>query len=292
MNGKITREKLQAIIQERTTDPIMYTEKDLARLDPGIWLNDEIINNFGKILMEWQKSKDDWWFESTFLISELLKANEKKKTPLLPSWNKKLLYTPFFGIFIPWHSGGHWSFFLSVHKTLFYLDSVHKEESNEEVQRIGGLLKSYYCSRGRDIEGNVTVVGFPQQENGWDCGVYVLKAMGLLILEHPRKDMWDMLAKSKRFWDITEEDCKQYRVEVLALLKEGLQWVPGGKNKDTQDSLMSEKRKGKRPMAELEGETPTVIHKLNYRKSLKSVKRKHQVHLTKLNPFLKVRKLK
>jgi len=171
------------------------TDKDLSRLRPNQWLNDEVINFYGSmILARSEESKENpvtngvasgkgkgkplnAHYFSTFFWSKLSAEGYEKGR--LAKWTKKVDLFAKDVILIPInHHNSHWTGAAinfrrkriesydsmdmdrrNVFKHLrYYLDAEHKNKKKKPF----------------DFEGWVdyTLEGTPQQENGFDCGVF------------------------------------------------------------------------------------------------------------------------
>nr|DAD38070.1 TPA_asm: hypothetical protein HUJ06_008711 [Nelumbo nucifera] len=137
---------------------IQITGEILQCLGPGAWLNDEVIN----------------------MYLELLKEREKREP-------KKFLKCHFFNtffykkIFVPIHKEIHWCLAVINKKDekFQYLDSLKGTDS-----QVLKVLARYYVDEVNDKSGEGIDVSswkheyvddLPKQENGWDCGVFMIK---------------------------------------------------------------------------------------------------------------------
>ncbi|CAN6312811.1 unnamed protein product [Urochloa humidicola] len=137
---------------------IEVSKEKFQCLRPGCWLNDEVIN----------------------LYLELLKEREKREP-------KRFLKCHFFNtffykkIFVPVHKDVHWC--LAVinmkEKTFQYLDSLGGMDPN-----VPNILARYIAEEVKDKSNRIIdtslwrgdiVDDIPLQQNGWDCGMFMLK---------------------------------------------------------------------------------------------------------------------
>jgi sentrin-specific protease 1 len=176
------------------------TNEDLARLKPKQWLNDELINFYGALLLgrsegakenaagksvavngkgsapDTSKPLSCWYF-STFFWPKLLK--EGYEAGRLAKWTKKFDIFEKDVVLIPInHSNTHWTSaainfrrkriesydsMSMYHNTVFkylrgYIDSEHRNKKKKPFDFTGWE--------------DHTLEDTPQQENGYDCGVF------------------------------------------------------------------------------------------------------------------------
>lgn len=172
------------------------SDKDLSRLRPGQWLNDELINFFGAMLLDRSekakkeakegKSKlPDIHYFSTFFYEKLLKDGYDGGR--LAKWTKKIDIFAKDLILIPInHNNAHWT-----------AAAINfRKKRIESYDSMGGrypvlflTLRSYLDSEHRnkkktpfDFTGwtDYTMDDTPQQENAYDCGVFSCQFMETL----------------------------------------------------------------------------------------------------------------
>jgi sentrin-specific protease 7 len=82
---------------------------NLSKLEPGEWLNDTLI----ELHIKWiqgsldSRTRDRWFFFNTFFYKRLLSDGPEDER--LARWTKNVDIFSFDYIFIPIHSGVHWS---------------------------------------------------------------------------------------------------------------------------------------------------------------------------------------
>ncbi|THH02506.1 hypothetical protein EW026_g384 [Hermanssonia centrifuga] len=169
------------------------SDKDLSRLRPGQWLNDELINFYGQlILSRSEDSKENpratgskngrlkplnAHYFNTFFWSKL--KNEGYEKARLAKWTKKIDIFSKDVILIPInHNNAHWTgaAINFRHKRIESYDSMNMDRS-----QVFKYLRSYLDAEHRnkkkkpfDFTGwqDYTFEDTPQQENGYDCGVF------------------------------------------------------------------------------------------------------------------------
>ncbi|KCV71421.1 sentrin-specific protease 1 [Fonticula alba] len=155
------------------------TRQDVLTLKGTSWLNDEVINFYGQLIMERAGNAQAHglpsvhWF-STFFYSTLAKdgyARVRRWTRRVDIFSKDLLL-------VPVHLGMHWCM-AAVHfpdRRIIYMDSLGAR--NDECL---DLLLMYLDQESRDKKGtpfDVTdwetecLSAIPRQKNGYDCGVF------------------------------------------------------------------------------------------------------------------------
>ncbi|GAV74912.1 Peptidase_C48 domain-containing protein [Cephalotus follicularis] len=157
----------------------------LQCLRPGAWLNDEVINVYLELLKERELREPNKFlkchFFSTFFYNKLKSGSFKA----VKRWTsaKKLGYSLIEcdKIFVPVHKEIHWCLaIINVKDQKFqYLDSL---KGKDHV--VLKSLAAYFTEEVKDKSGKVIDVSIwekefvedlPEQENGFDCGMFMLK---------------------------------------------------------------------------------------------------------------------
>ncbi|KAJ7706402.1 hypothetical protein B0H17DRAFT_919159 [Mycena rosella] len=168
------------------------TDQDIMRLRPNKWLNDEVINFYGALILGRSdackenpatngKSKVkkplDVHFFSTFFWTKLEKEGYEKGR--LAKWTKKIDIFSKDVILIPVNHGNiHWTgaAINFRQKRIESYDSMHDDRA-----RVIKLLRQYVDLEHRnkkkapfDFTGweDYAPADIPQQDNGFDCGVF------------------------------------------------------------------------------------------------------------------------
>lgn len=161
-------------------------DRDLSRLLPGQWLNDEIINFYGAMILTRSESNRDptakrkmldVHYFSTFFWPKL--KNEGYEQGRLAKWTKKIDIFSKDVILIPInHNNSHWTG-AAINFRRKRIESY--DSMNIDRHQVFKALRSYLDSEHRnkrkkpfDFTGwqNHNPEDTPQQENGYDCGVF------------------------------------------------------------------------------------------------------------------------
>lgn len=151
------------------------TFKTMERLQDGKWLNDDLINRYIELIENQPANRLqnteilNTYFATTtigksqkILNRYLLKKNISRTSSLLIPIN---------------HNNTHWYFSKLDENTLVIFDSMRKSvEHYQENNIIKSILKFAAELYGKEVVLEVDQ-GYPQQENGYDCGMFML--MGL-----------------------------------------------------------------------------------------------------------------
>lgn len=173
------------------------TDSDLVRLRPNKWLNDEIINFYGQLIMaraedckensmsNGRKRSLKVHYFNTFFWSKL--ESEGYERARLAKWTKKIDIFSKDVVLIPVnHSNSHWTA-AAINfrrKRIESYDSMGITREN-----VFKLLRSYLDSEHRnkkkkpfDFTGweNYVLEDVPLQENGFDCGVFTCQFLEAL----------------------------------------------------------------------------------------------------------------
>ncbi|XP_071692815.1 ubiquitin-like-specific protease ESD4 [Rutidosis leptorrhynchoides] len=168
---------------------ITITGEMLRCLRPKAWLNDEVINVYLELLKEREKKEPQKFlkchFFNTFFYKKLIsgKAGYDYKSVRRWTTQKKLGYSLLEcdKIFVPVHKEIHWCLAVINKKEekFQYLDSLGGID--KQVMRV---LAKYIVDEVKDKNGEDIDVSYwkqeyvrdlPNQENGFDCGVFMIK---------------------------------------------------------------------------------------------------------------------
>ncbi|XP_023250380.1 uncharacterized protein LOC111645398 isoform X1 [Seriola lalandi dorsalis] len=148
--------------------------EDLGTLEEQNWLNDQIINMYGELIMEATQQKVHF-FNSFFHKQLVAKGYDGVKR-----WTKKVDLFSKWLLLIPIHLEIHWSLVTvtMATKTISYYDSqgIVFRHTTDNIMK-------YLLSEAREKEQaafqkgwKITIIkGIPQQKNDSDCGVFVLE---------------------------------------------------------------------------------------------------------------------
>ncbi|KAA8548936.1 hypothetical protein F0562_000620 [Nyssa sinensis] len=168
---------------------IEITGKILQCLRPGAWLNDEVINLYLELLKEREKREPKKFlkchFFSTFFYKKLVGGRSGYDFKSVRRWTsqRKLGYCLLEcdKIFVPIHKEIHWCLAVinKKDKKFQYLDSLRGIDN-----QVLNVLARYFVDEVKDKSGEDIDVSsweqeyvedLPEQENGFDCGVFMIK---------------------------------------------------------------------------------------------------------------------
>ncbi|KAG5851411.1 hypothetical protein ANANG_G00093090 [Anguilla anguilla] len=160
------------------------TLEDLSTLDDQNWVNDQVINMYGELIVEAANQKVHF-FNSFFHRQLVAKGYEGVKR-----WTKKVdLFTKSL-LLIPIHLEIHWSL-ITVDVTN---QNIHFYDSQGIMFKyaVENILK-YILAEAKDKKHTAYQKGWkmivnksiPQQKNDSDCGVFVLEYCKCLALKQP-----------------------------------------------------------------------------------------------------------
>ncbi|RHZ58428.1 hypothetical protein CDV55_104543 [Aspergillus turcosus] len=185
-------------------DPL--TKRDLATCyTPMAWLNDEIINSYLALIVDYLRrshgnagrhDKPRFHAFNTFFFSNL----RDKGYQSVRRWatrakigGEALLNVD--TVFIPVHNSAHWTLIVvrPGERTIEHFDSLGSL-SRRHVGLVQGWLRAELASHYVEEEWTVLPSISPQQDNGSDCGVFLLStakavAIGLEPLSYGAKDI-------------------------------------------------------------------------------------------------------
>uniref|UniRef100_A0A8C7Z7R9 Ubiquitin-like protease family profile domain-containing protein n=1 Tax=Oryzias sinensis TaxID=183150 RepID=A0A8C7Z7R9_9TELE len=158
--------------------------EDLSTLEEQNWLNDQIINMYGELIMEATEHKVHF-FNSFFHKQLVAKGYDGVKR-----WTKKVDLFSKWLLLIPIHLEIHWSLVTvtMATKTISYYDSqgiVFRHTTDnimKYLQNEAREKKQAAFQKGWKI---TIIRGIPQQKNDSDCGVFVLEYCRCLSVKQP-----------------------------------------------------------------------------------------------------------
>ncbi|XP_050372334.1 ubiquitin-like-specific protease ESD4 [Argentina anserina] len=168
---------------------IQITGELLQCLRPRAWLNDEVINVYLELLKEREKRDPKKYlkchFFNTFFYKKLIGGRSGYDYKAVKRWTtqRKLGYSLIDcdKIFVPIHKEIHWCLAVinKADQKFQYLDSLGGRDA-----KVMQHLARYYVDEVKDKCGKDIDVSFwefecvedlPEQENGFDCGVFMIK---------------------------------------------------------------------------------------------------------------------
>ena len=192
---------------------VSFKHSDLLRLNPGVWLNDEVINFYMKLCEERDKISSKIiegkpsLFLNSFFYSKLIDHGRGFKYSNVRKWLKDVDLINYNRIFIPINMSQHWSLVCVSISTreILYLDSLGKDGKGI-MTNISRWLQSEANGGNEFREFTEINLKCPQQMNGDDCGVFVLSFVDLLSNDLPLDTMTQTRCESIRrllaFWII------------------------------------------------------------------------------------------
>ncbi|KAM0854404.1 hypothetical protein ACQ4PT_050455 [Festuca glaucescens] len=166
---------------------IVITREILQCLNDKDWLNDEVINLYLELLKERELKEPNKFvkchFFNTFFYKKLINGGYDYKAVRRWTTKRKLGYNLIDcdKIFVPIHKEVHWCLaVINIRDKKFqYLDSLGSMD-----MKALKLLARYLVDEVKDKSGDEIdvlswkqegVQNLPLQENGWDCGMFMLK---------------------------------------------------------------------------------------------------------------------
>ncbi|XP_046714059.1 sentrin-specific protease 2 [Silurus meridionalis] len=189
---RVTKEMQQEVsvaLAQRDPDLVLssafklrITQRDLATLQEGSWLNDEVINFYLNLVMaraEQDAGGRQVYCFSTFFFPKLHGGGHAA----VRRWTKAVDLFLYDIILIPLHLGVHWSLAvvdLRVKSVRSY-DSMGQRHDDICNLILMYMKEEYEVKKGKDLEilkwtvTSLRATEVPQQKNGSDCGVFVCK---------------------------------------------------------------------------------------------------------------------
>ncbi|TVU20930.1 hypothetical protein EJB05_30536, partial [Eragrostis curvula] len=183
LHGRNRREKLA--VHEASN--IVITREILQCLNDKEWLNDEVINLYLDLLKEREQREPNKFlkchFFSTFFYKKLSSGGYDYKAVRRWTTKRKLGYNLMEcdKIFVPIHKEVHWCLaVINIRDKKFqYLDSLGSMDMKVLRNLARYLVDEVKDKSGQQIDAlswkQEGVKNLPLQENGWDCGMFMLK---------------------------------------------------------------------------------------------------------------------
>lgn len=178
----------QILVQHEPSN-IYLSRAALQCLRPGAWLNDEVINVYMELLKERERREQKGYlkchFFNSFFFNKLYKDAHSYDFKAVRRWTtqRKIGYSLLEcdKIFVPIHKDIHWC--LAVinvrEKKLQYLDSLHGNDGNV-LHALARYIKDEAKDKGaEDVDTGSWHLDcpndIPEQMNGCDCGMFMIK---------------------------------------------------------------------------------------------------------------------
>ena len=227
--------RVEALLRFPSSDEIIidkfrvsFKHRDLLRLSPGVWLNDEVINFYMKLCEERERElskiaeRRPNLFLNTFFYSKLIDYGRGFKYSNVRKWLKGINIFTYSRVFIPINISQHWSLIcVSVStREIMYLDSMGKD-GKDIMTNISKWLLNESNGSYDFLEFTEKNSKCPQQVNGDDCGVFVLSFVDLLSNDLPldmiTQSRCEDIRKSLAFWIVRGSLVSLTVLEVRAI---------------------------------------------------------------------------
>lgn len=171
--------------------------EDLSTLEEQNWINDQIINMYGELIMEATEQRVHF-FNSFFHKQLVAKGYEGVKR-----WTKKIDLFSKWLVLIPIHLEIHWSLVTvsMANKTISYYDSqgIVFRHTTENIMKYLLAEAKEKKQTGFQKGWKITIIkGIPQQKNDSDCGVFVLEYCRCLSVKQPFRFSQDDMPRIRK----------------------------------------------------------------------------------------------
>ncbi|KAI5000292.1 hypothetical protein ZWY2020_004881 [Hordeum vulgare] len=257
------------------TDPetVELTYSDIKCLDPEVFLKSPVINFYIQYLKK-SRPCDDLYIFNTYFYSKLEEALSRtgecdSQFSKLRRWWKNIDIFRIPYLLLPIHGQMHWSLVIifmpakeiKCGPRVFHLDSLGIHCSD----KVFGVIESYLVEEWRHLQKdssydipfsgkiwrnlsrniNKEKVEVPQQQNDFDCGVFMLYYIDKFIQEEPDSSTGVRPFKFGRKW-FSPEEASALRKRIRVLLFEIFQNAPrNDRNLESHDDDHSEDEEDK-----------------------------------------------
>lgn len=199
---------------------LRITQRDLATLQEGGWLNDEVMNFYLSLVMErcsGEAGRLRVYSFSTFFFPKLRGggAGQPGGHAAVKRWTKAVDLFLFDLILVPLHLGVHWAMAVIdfKSKTVKSYDSMGQRHDDICSLLLLYLKEEHKAKKGRELDGAKWTVGslrageIPQQKNGSDCGVFACKYADYIAKGRPLtfKQCHMPLFRKLMMWEILNQ---------------------------------------------------------------------------------------
>ncbi|ORX99114.1 cysteine proteinase [Basidiobolus meristosporus CBS 931.73] len=148
--------------------------EDILRLRDNRWLNDELVNFYGALIMERANNQPEKYpaihFFNTFFYPLLAEYGYTK----VERWTRKIDLFAKELVFVPIHLGAHWCCAVIdiKQKRIDYYDPLlsNNPQCHQILQEyLGNEAKA---KKGIELDLSEWTLNTPKQENSYDCGVF------------------------------------------------------------------------------------------------------------------------
>ncbi|XP_056248822.1 sentrin-specific protease 2 [Seriola aureovittata] len=167
---------------------LRITQRDLATLQEGGWLNDEVMNFYLSLVVERCSGEAAGlrvYSFSTFFFPKLRGGGggQAGGHAAVKRWTKAVDLFLYDLILVPLHLGVHWAMAVIdfKSKTVKSYDSMGQRHDDICSQLLLYLKEEHKAKKGRELDsakwtiGSLRATEIPQQKNGSDCGVFACK---------------------------------------------------------------------------------------------------------------------
>ncbi|XP_020773216.2 sentrin-specific protease 2 isoform X2 [Boleophthalmus pectinirostris] len=193
---------------------LRITQRDLATLQEGGWLNDEVINFYLSLVMDRSAGGGLRVYSfSTFFFPKL--QGQSGGHAAVKRWTKAVDLFLCDLILVPLHLGVHWA--LAVidlkSRTVKTYDSMGQRHDDICKLLLFYIQEEHKVKKGRDLDVSKWTVcsmrpsEIPQQKNGSDCGVFACKYADYIARERPLtfKQCHMPLFRKLMIWEILHQ---------------------------------------------------------------------------------------
>uniref|UniRef100_A0A8C6Q7L4 SUMO specific peptidase 2 n=1 Tax=Nothobranchius furzeri TaxID=105023 RepID=A0A8C6Q7L4_NOTFU len=197
---------------------LRITQRDLATLQEGGWLNDEVINFYLSLIMERSSGKAAQlkvYSFSTFFFPKLRGGGQPGGHTAVKRWTKAVDIFVFDLILVPLHLGVHWAMAIIdfKSKTVKSFDSMGQRHDDICRLLLLYLKEEHRVKKGKELDSTKWTVGslkageIPQQRNGNDCGVFACKYADYIAKARPLtfKQCHMPLFRKVMMWEILNQ---------------------------------------------------------------------------------------
>lgn len=229
-------------------EAVELTSSDIKCLDPGVYLSSPVINYYIQYIKRTklcnEDCRDKFHIFNTYFYSKLREALlGKGEFSKFRRWWKGVNIFQRGYVILPIHGTAHWSLIIicipakesNSGPVMLHLDSLGMHPSAEIFDIVARFLEAEWCHLRKNPPPDISIsetiweylprnihkekVQVPQQNNEYDCGIFMLYYIERFIREAPERFTRDKLGMFSCSW-FKSEDASELRQRIRELLLE------------------------------------------------------------------------
>lgn len=183
VNSEYNEDRDKVIVINNTNN---INRNSFWSLQPGTWLNDEVISAYMSLLNQYHHPNKKYWFCNTYFMVKV----KQNASSVLKRWSKKAgksanvsVITDWDKLFIPYNiNNNHW-YLLEINMNTFEIYNWDSLGSREIPKHLINILNDFFDKKQEWTPKKEHEP--PRQLNGCDCGVFTITNAKILGADLP-----------------------------------------------------------------------------------------------------------